>query len=195
MEVATESAMRIVAGSHRGRRLETPAGDAVRPTRDRIREALFNLLAHNRWRGVALPRDAAVVDGFAGTGALGLEALSRGAAHVTFMENDPAALDLLRRNAALFDAADRIAILNCDATRPGRAREACHLALLDPPYGAGLAEPALAAFARGGWLEPGALAVIELAAKEPFEAPPGFDAMDERRYGATRLVILRWTAQ
>lgn len=184
--------MRIVAGSHRGRRLKAPVGDAVRPTRDRIREALFNLLAHNRWQGAPLPRDAAVVDGFAGTGALGLEALSRGAAHVTFLENDPVALDILRHNAALFDAADRIAILKCDATRPGRARQACDLALLDPPYGGGLAEPALAALARGGWLSPGALAVIELAAKEPFDPPPGFEAIDERRYGATRLVILRW---
>ena len=187
--------MRIVAGSHRGRRLKAPAGSAVRPTRDRIREALFNLLAHGRWRGAALPRDAAVVDGFAGTGALGFEALSRGASHVTFLENDPAALELLRANAGLFpQAADRIAILNCDATRPGRARRACDLALLDPPYGSGLAGVALDAFARGGWLKPGALAVVELAAKEPIVPPPGFDALDERRYGATRLVILRWPA-
>ena len=184
--------MRIVAGSHRGRRLKSPAGDAVRPTRDRIREALFNRLAHNRWGRAALPRDAIVVDVFAGTGALGLEALSRGAAHVTFLENDPAALDLLRHNAALFDAAERITILNCDATRPGRARRACDLVLLDPPYGGGLAGPALAAFARGGWLAPDALAAIELAAKEPFEPPPGFDSIDERRYGASRVVILRW---
>ncbi len=184
--------MRIVGGSHRGRRLKTPAGDAVRPTRDRIREALFNRLAHNNWRGAALPRDAMVVDGFAGTGALGLEALSRGAAHVTFLENDPVALDLLRHNAALFDAADRITILGCDATRPGRARDPCDLALLDPPYGRGLAAPALDAFARGGWLAPGALAVIELAAKEPFTPRPGFETLDERRYGATRLVVLRW---
>lgn len=186
--------MRIVAGSHRGRRLKAPAGNAVRPTRDRIREALFNLLAHNRWHGAALPRDAAVVDGFAGTGALGFEALSRGAAHVSFLENDPAALDLLRHNAALFsDSAERIAILNCDATRPGRARQACHLALLDPPYGSGLAKAALEALARGGWLKPGALAVVELAAKEPVvDPPPGFEALDERRYGVTRLVILRW---
>ena len=186
--------MRFVAGSHRGRRLKAPAGNAVRPTRDRIREALFNLLAHNRWHGAPLPRDAAVVDGFAGTGALGFEALSRGAAHVSFLENDPAALDLLRHNAALFqEAPERIAILNCDATRPGRARRACDLALLDPPYGSGLAGAALDALARGGWLKPGALAVVEMAAKEPVvDPPPGFEALDERRYGATRLIILRW---
>ena len=184
--------MRIVAGSHRGRRLETPWGDKLRPTRDRIREALFNRLAHNNWGRAPLPQDAAVVDGFAGTGALGLEALSRGAAHVTFLENDPDALDLLRRNAALFDAPAHITILNCDATRPGRARMACDLALLDPPYGGGLAQPALKAFVRGGWLNPGALAVIELAAKDSFDPPPDFETIDERRYGATRLIILRW---
>ncbi len=187
--------MRIVAGSHRGRRLKALAGDKLRPTRDRIREALFNRLAHNNWRDAPLPRDAAVVDGFAGTGALGLEALSRGAAHVTFLENDPDALDLLRRNAALFDDAEHITILDCDATRPGRARNPCDLALLDPPYGGGLAEPALAAFVRGGWLHPGALAVIELAAKDPFLTPPGFVSIDERRYGATRLIILRWPGE
>lgn len=184
--------MRIVGGSHRGRRLKTPAGDAVRPTRDRIREALFNRLAHNKWRDVPLPRDAMVVDGFAGTGALGLEALSRGAAHVVFLENDPVALDLLRQNAALFSAAESITILGCDATRPGRARHPCDLVLLDPPYGRGLAAPALAAFARGGWLTPGALTVIELNAKESFTPPPGFETLDERRYGATRLIMLRW---
>ena len=184
--------MRIVAGSHRGRRLKTPAGDALRPTRDRIREALFNLLAHNKWRDAPLPEGAAVIDGFAGTGALGLEALSRGAAHVVFLENDREALNLLRENVALFDAADRITILNCDATRPGRARRACELALLDPPYGGGLAEPALEALARGGWLAVGALAAVELAAKEPFTPPPGCEPLDERRYGATRLVFLRW---
>lgn len=184
--------MRIVAGSHRGRRLKTPAGDALRPTRDRIREALFNLLAHNKWRHAPLSEGAAVVDGFAGTGALGLEALSRGAAHVVFLENDREALNLLRENVALFDAADRITILNCDATRPGRARRVCDLALLDPPYGGGLAEPALEALARCGWLAAGALAAVELAAKEPFTPPPGFEPLDERRYGATRLVFLRW---
>ena len=184
--------MRIVAGSHRGRRLKTPAGDALRPTRDRIREALFNLLAHNKWRDAPLPEGAAVIDGFAGTGALGLEALSRGAAHVVFLENDREALNLLRENVALFDAADRITILNCDATRPGRARRACELALLDPPYGGGLAEPALEALARGGWLAVGALAAVELAAKEPFTPPSGYEPLDERRYGATRLVFLRW---
>lgn len=184
--------MRIVAGSHRGRRLKTPTGDALRPTRDRIREALFNMLAHNRWTGVSLPKGAIVVDVFAGTGALGLEALSRGAAHVTFLENDATALDLLRSNADLFDDYERIAILNCDATRPGRAWKSCDLALLDPPYGSGLAAPALEAFARSKWLNPGALAVVELAAKEAFAAPQGFDVLDERRYGATRLVFLRW---
>ncbi|MCH9001258.1 MAG: RsmD family RNA methyltransferase [Planctomycetes bacterium] len=130
--------MSIIAGKHRGRRLEAPEGNNLRPTADRLRESIFGILSARSPNPIA---GARVLDVFAGTGAMGLEALSRGAAHVTFLENHPEALDLLRRNAALFDAAGRITILNCDATRPGRARMACDLALLDPPYGAGLAEP------------------------------------------------------
>ena len=186
--------MRIVAGSQRGRRIVAPPGRAVRPTADRVREALFNVLAHNDWGPgpEPLPRGATVADAFAGSGALGLEALSRGAARVSFLENDEAVLDVLRQNVAACGVADAALILRCDATRPGRARAPCSLAFLDPPYRSGLAAPALESMARGGWFADGAVVVVELSAKEPFSPPAGFTPLDERRYGATRIVVLRF---
>ena len=184
--------MRIVGGRHRGRRLIAPPGDAVRPTSDRAREALFNILSHGDFAAGGLPfADANVVDAFAGTGALGLEALSRGAARAAFIETDRAALTALRRNLAALDEEDAADIIAGDATRPPRAPYPCALAFLDPPYRSGLAAPALAALAAMGWLTPRALAIAELAAKEPFSPPAGFAMIDERVYGAARLVFLR----
>ena len=210
--------MRIVAGRHRGRRLEAPAGMAVRPTADRTREALFNILTQGKlpWRapvggqGVggqavdgqgaesrgAEPRanplaGARALDAFAGTGALGLEALSRGAAFVTFMENQAAALAACRNNIALLEETARSQALRCDVLRPPPAPAPCDLVLMDPPYNQGLAAPALAALEAAGWLAPGALGVVELMAKEPFAPPEGFETLDERKYGKARLVFLR----
>lgn len=184
--------MRIVGGRHRGRKLIAPAGDAVRPTSDRAREALFNILSHGEFAAAGLPfADENVIDAFAGTGALGIEALSRGAARVAFFETDRGALSALRRNLAAVDEEDAADIIAGDATRPPRARYAAALALLDPPYHSGLAAPALTALAEAGWLASRALAVVELAAQEPFSAPAGFAMIDERIYGAARLVFLR----
>jgi len=185
--------MRIVGGRHRGRRLVGPADRRIRPTADRARQALFDLLAHGPYgteKGPA-PRGQAVLDAFAGSGALGLEALSRGARQVTFLETDREALRLIVRNAASIARAGEIAVLNRDATQPGRAPLAHDLALLDPPYGSGLAASALAALAAAGWLTADAIAVTELGRDEAFEPPAGFAAVDERGYGAARLVILR----
>ncbi len=184
--------MRIVGGSHRGRRLSAPPGDAVRPTSDRAREALFNILSHGRLAEAGPPfADAAVLDGFAGTGALGLEALSRGAAEAVFIEHDRAALANLRRNVESLGETARSRIIAGDATRPPRAAVACAVAFLDPPYRSGLAGPALAALALAGWLAAEALVAIELAAREELPPPGGFTLLDERRYGAARLVLLR----
>ncbi len=187
--------MRIVAGRHRGRRLAAPPGRGVRPTADRVREALFDVLAHNAYGpgGAALPAGARVIDAFAGTGALGFEALSRGAAHVTFIENDAGALRCLRRNAATLDEADAVTILARDATQPGPADAACTLAFLDAPYRSGLAAPALAGLVSMEWLGDRALAVVELATEEDFAPPQGFADIDERHYGDTRLLFLRWS--
>jgi 16S rRNA (guanine966-N2)-methyltransferase len=198
--------MRIVGGRHRGRHLLAPEGLAVRPTADRTREALFNILTQGR---LAPGRDqgpeagpalagARVLDAFAGTGALGLEALSRGAREVVFMENQAAALAALEANLDALGERAAAVILRCDVLHPppavlasGRGGGACQFALLDPPYGQGLAAPALAALAAAGWLAPGALVSVELMKDESFTAPEGFEPADERRYGKARLVILR----
>ena len=135
--------------------------------------------------------DAAVLDAFAGTGAFGLEALSRGAAEAVFIENDRDALAALRRNIATLGETARSRIIAGDATRPPRATVACAVAFLDPPYKSGLAAPALTALAAAGWLTPDALAVVEIGAREAFLPPDGFALLDERVYGAARLVFLR----
>ncbi len=186
--------MRIVGGRHRGRRLETPAGRALRPTADRVRESIFNVLMHGGARighADALV-GARVLDSFAGTGAMGLEAVSRGAAHATLMDNDPDALDCCRANAASLGEASNVTVLQGDCLDPVRPAQACRLVFLDPPYDAGLARPALAALAAAGWIADGALIVVELAAKEAFTPPDAAEILDERRYGAARIVFLRW---
>src|SRR5579863_2957228 len=184
--------MRIVGGLHRGRRLVAPPGELVRPTSDRAREALFNILSHGNFAASGLPfADRPVLDAFAGTGAFGLEALSRGASEAAFIEREREALLALRRNVVALGESERAHIVAGDATRPPRAAFACAVAFLDPPYRSGLAAPAVSALAAAGWLIPDALVVIEVAARE--ELPPlgGFTLMDERVYGAARLVFLR----
>jgi 16S rRNA (guanine966-N2)-methyltransferase len=186
--------LRIVGGVHRGRRLVAPPGEAVRPTSDRAREALFNILSHGDFAAAGLPfAGRPVLDAFAGTGALGLEALSRGASAAAFIENGREALNVLRHNIAALGEEDRAHIISGDATRPPRAALVCSVAFLDPPYRSGLAGPALGALAAAGWLAPDALAVVEVAAREELSAPAAFAVIDERVYGAARLVFLRYS--
>jgi len=184
--------VRIIAGKHRGRALNAPEGLSVRPTSDRAREALFDILAHGRFGETPVFMDAPVLDAFAGTGALGLEALSRGAARVTFIENDRAALAALRANIAALHEEKNAAILPLDALHPPRAGNAATLAFLDPPYGEDVAAPALTALAAAGWFAPDALVVVEMAARQKLALPAGFTLLEERRYGAARLVFLRF---
>jgi 16S rRNA (guanine966-N2)-methyltransferase len=185
--------LRIVGGAHRGRRLVVPPGELVRPTGDRAREALFNILSHGNVAAEGLPfAGRPVLDAFAGTGAFGLEALSRGASAAVFIENGREALAALRRNVRSLGAEDRTHIIAGDATRPPRALFACAVAFLDPPYRSGLAALALPALAAAGWLAPEALAVVELAAAERWTPLSDFAPLDERVYGAARLVLLRY---
>jgi 16S rRNA (guanine966-N2)-methyltransferase len=182
--------MRIIAGIHRGRRLEAPAGLAVRPTGERAREALFDIIAHGRLGAVALA-ETRVLDAFAGTGALGLEALSRGARFVTFLERDRAARAALARNIAALGEGARSTVLAADARHPPLGTGPCALAFLDPPYGEDTAAPALVALAAAGWFALDALVAVELAARQPFVVPAGFARLDERHYGAARFLFLR----
>jgi 16S rRNA (guanine966-N2)-methyltransferase len=183
--------MRIVAGRHRGRRLAAPPGEATRPTADRVRQALFDMLWHAPWAGRAAVEEARVLDAFAGTGALGLEALSRGAAHATFLETDRAALAALRANIAGCREQERCTVLPADATRPPRATQPCDLVFLDPPYAEGLLPRSMAALAGAGWVATGALVCAESAVAEPAPAqPPGFEPLAERAHGPARIQVL-----
>ncbi|MSP82612.1 MAG: 16S rRNA (guanine(966)-N(2))-methyltransferase RsmD [Alphaproteobacteria bacterium] len=187
--------MRIVGGRHRGRAIAAPADRSIRPTSDRAREAVFNILAH----GDLLPdggfADLDVVDLFAGTGAMGLEALSRGARHVVFVDNDPAACRLIRDTLQILGETPRAVVVQRDATRLAhRAGAPAGLAFVDPPYGSGLAGPALAGLTKHGWLSPGAVVVVEGGAHDNLDLPDGFAECDRRRYGAARITFLRWGA-
>ena len=187
--------LKIVGGKHRGRTLATPEGLATRPTSSRAREALFNILAHANWRsdGTSPLLGARVLDAFAGSGALGMEALSRGAAHATFLDNDAAAIKLIGDNLRKLGEVAAAKVVRADVPRPPLAREGCDLAFLDPPYRSGLATPALAALGEAGWFKPGAVVTVELGNTEDLVPPDGFAAIDERRYGAAKIMILRYT--
>lgn len=180
--------MRIIAGTWRGRTLATPPGPATRPTADRVRQALFDMLLHAPWGGRDLLEGAAVLDAFAGTGGLGLEALSRGAAHATFLERDRAALAALRANIDACRATDRATVRAADATLPPPGQP-CALIFLDPPYHVGLVPAALAALDRAGWIAPGAVAVVETARDEEIDLPG--TKLAERAHGAARLRVWR----
>ena len=189
--------LKVVGGKHRGRSIATPEGSNTRPTSNRARESLFNILMHAKWHdddvhgGTSPLIDARVLDAFAGSGALGIEALSRGAAHATFLDNDATAVRLIGENLRKMGEASNAKVIRADATRPPPAREACDLVFLDPPYRSGQAAPALAALAAAGWVAPDAIVTVELAHNEDIVPPDGFEAIDERRYGAAKIVILR----
>ena len=182
--------MRIVGGHFRGRPLATPKSQAIRPTSDRLRETLFNILAHAY--GDPVPH-ARVLDLFAGTGALGLEALSRGAALALFVDDGAEARALIRGNIATLGTGGITRLFRRDATKLGPAHpvEPFALVFLDPPYGKGLAEKALASLRDGGWLTPDAMLVVEEAKAAGFAAPEGFEELERRAYDDTEFVFLR----
>jgi len=182
--------MRVIGGRLRGRAIASPASQAIRPTQDRLRESLFNILMH----AYGNPLDGArVLDLFAGTGALGIEAISRGAAFVLFVDNGAEARALLRRNVEALGLGGVTKVYRRDATHLGPAHpmEPFALAFLDPPYGQGLAERALASLRDGGWLKPDALVVVEESKAAGFTAPEGFEELDRRAYDDTEFVVLR----
>jgi len=186
--------MRIVAGKHRGTTLATPAAGslAIRPTSDRLRESVFNILEHGYDRVL---EDARVMDVFAGTGALGFEAMSRGAKTCLFVEEAAEARGLIRRNQEALGLMGATRIFRRDATSMGSIgpAEPYTLAFLDPPYGKTLAEKALASLIAGGWLATNALVVVEETVKAEVALPAEFELLDRREYGETQVIFARRT--
>jgi 16S rRNA (guanine966-N2)-methyltransferase len=182
--------LRVVGGSLRGRALAAPKTDAIRPTSDRVREAIFNIVVHAHPEALRATR---VLDLFAGTGALGIEALSRAAAHCLFVEESAEGRALLRTNIEALGLQGRTRIFRRDATRLGEAGNMApfDFVLADPPYGRGLAEKAISSALEGGWLAPGALIMVEEAAATPFSPPPGIALIDTRAYGETVIALCR----
>jgi 16S rRNA (guanine966-N2)-methyltransferase len=191
--------MRIVSGQYKGKPIAAPEGRGTRPTSDRAREAVFNILEHASWAPEL--KGARVLDLFAGSGALGLEALSRGAAFCLFVETDEAARGSIRDNVEALHLFGCTRIHRRDAAdlgaRPASAGPAFDLVFLDPPYAKGpgsrnMGETALEVLASQGWLNPGAVLVFERGEGEPDIQPDGYDLIDERRYGAARVLFLKW---
>lgn len=180
--------MRIVAGRHKGVRLEAPEGAATRPTSDRARENLFNILAHGDYAEKL--RGGRILELFAGTGALGLEALSRGAGHCTFVETGKPALTALRANIAKCRVEDRSRVDSSDAFRLGRQSQPYDIILLDPPYQEGAIEQALVAAVNADAVGPETLVVAQLDPKTACTVPEGFALLDDRKYGAARFLFL-----
>jgi 16S rRNA (guanine966-N2)-methyltransferase len=185
--------MRVVGGRLKGRNIAAPASREIRPTADRLRESVFNILIHAYDNPI---EGARVLDLFAGTGALGIEAVSRGAAFALFVDNGAEARALLRNNVEALGLGGVTRIFRRDATHLGPAHPVppFSLVLLDPPYGKGLAEKALASLRDGGWLTPGALLVVEEAKAAAFAAPEGFAELERRAYDDTEFVFLRAVA-
>ena len=185
--------MRIVGGAWRGRKLATPRTDAIRPTSDRLRESLFNVLTHAYDDAVV---GARVLDLFAGTGALGFEALSRGAAYALLVDEGAEARAVIRSNIEALGAEGVTRLFRRDATRLGPAGTAGQYGLVfcDPPYHRALAPLALASAAEGGWLTPGALVIVEEAESVRIPWPPGFAELERRLYGETAVALARFGA-
>ncbi|WP_292053820.1 MULTISPECIES: 16S rRNA (guanine(966)-N(2))-methyltransferase RsmD [unclassified Brevundimonas] len=189
--------MRIVAGSLKGRAIVAPEGQGTRPTSDRARQAIFNVLEHAAWAEDVLD-GARVIDLYAGSGALGYEAISRGGAFCLFVETDDGARGAIRENMDAYGLFGRTRVHRRSATdlgpRPGSAGEAFTLAFLDPPYGKGLGEQTLAKLLEGNWLAPNAVVVFERGSDEPEIETPGYERMDARDYGAARVLFLKVAA-
>ena len=188
--------MRIVAGKLKGRAIVAPEGQGTRPTSDRARQAVFNVLEHAAW---AEPlQGARIMDVFAGSGALGFEAMSRGAAFCVFVEIDEEARGAIRENADTYGLMGATRVHRRSATdlgvRPGSDGEAFDFAFLDPPSGKGMGEQALQRLADGDWLKPGAIVVFERGSSEPEIDTPGYERLDARDYGAARVLFLKRSA-
>ena len=182
--------MRIVGGKYRGDKITGPNNQNIRPTSDRARESLFNILTHRKFGG--LPEGKAVLDVFAGTGALGFEALSRGASEVYFIEQSKLVSKIIKTTACALQEFGNIKLLIEDATQLGKAVHSFDLILMDAPYMSGQSELSLRALSEGGWLRKDCICCIEIGKQETFQAGNKFEMLDQRNYGAAKFIILRW---
>jgi 16S rRNA (guanine966-N2)-methyltransferase len=182
--------MYVIAGKHRGRRIEAPEGKAVRPTASRTREAVFNILSHGRYAGETPLLQGRIADIFCGSGAMGLEAFSRGATSVTFVDKSRDSLEAAEYNLKHFGEDKRAKLIRADSSILPPAPHPHEIVFIDPPYRSGLAIPALNTALKGGWLAPEGVAVVEQAWKEPVTIPEGWQQIDDRKYGNTRILLL-----
>ncbi|OSQ44288.1 16S rRNA (guanine(966)-N(2))-methyltransferase RsmD [Thalassospira alkalitolerans] len=186
--------MRIVGGSHRGRNLTPPTGRDIRPTLDRVREALFSILSHaSRWyEDEHNPLyDGLVLDAYAGSGALGLEAISRGAQKAVFFDTDRGALATIEQNIASLKLGDQTRVLRADATKPPRATEPASMVFLDPPYQKELLGPSITALTQAGWINAETLIIAERDPRDPQPEVDGLEFLDSRKYGKCQIDICR----
>jgi 16S rRNA (guanine966-N2)-methyltransferase len=182
--------MRIIAGDKRGTKLFSPEDESIRPTSDKARGAVFNILEHAGWAGALFAPETTVLDVFCGTGAFGLESLSRGAGQAVFIDSDASALHLAKTNAEKLGYQKRCRFQMSDAARLAAALQPARLVFLDPPYKKGLLAPALENLAANGWLEKGAILVAESRKDEATVAPQGFTARDSRSYGIAQFLFM-----
>jgi 16S rRNA (guanine966-N2)-methyltransferase len=184
--------MRIIAGVHRGRSLKRPPAIITRPTMDRVREAIFNMLTHGGWEGDKnIIEGAIVLDAFAGSGALALEALSRGAAFAYFFDQSEQALAVVRQNVKSLGEEERSKLLKTDACRPLKVLQAATLILLDPPFGKDLLSKSLPGLFESGWIAPNALIMAEIQAKETYVLPANFEVLKEKIYGTAKVIFIK----
>lgn len=175
--------MRIISGEFRGRALDTPVGETVRPTSDKTRGAIFNILEHRSWPAHPLLPTSHVMDVCCGTGALGLEALSRGVKHATFVDNSKESLKLTKANIAKLKCAERCTLINSEAHKLDIKSPQFDLIMMDPPYNKGIPQKALLHFERQGLLKTNTVIMVETARDEALELPASFEKVDERGYG------------
>lgn len=187
--------MRVISGKYAGRRIETLKGRKIRPTTGKVREAIFNILAHGKLfsADTSVIDNAVVLDLFCGSGSLGIEALSRGAKSAIFIDIEPSHLDIVRKNVNHIGAHADSDFIRCDSSNPPTPKVACDLVFIDPPYDSALAPKTLKNLVTTGWLKEHAVVVLELPKKTSFTLAPGFTELYNRTYGITRVLIMEWS--
>lgn len=186
--------MRVISGKHRGRKIETVSSKKLRPTTGMAREAIFNILTHGKYSedGESLIADANILDLFCGCGALSMESLSRGASSVTLIDIDKEHLDIARKNIRKIEEEQNASFIKGDSSTPPPARIPCEVIFLDPPYNQGLVTKALKGLIAGEWLAKNAIIIVETDFREDIRFPEQFEELDNRKYGNSRIRILKW---